>query len=31
MYMLYEEMQQTKTLFLYVNLDSNNLNIEYAG
>ena len=31
MYMLYEEMQQTKTLFLYVNIDSNNLNIEYAG
>ena len=31
MYMLYEEMQQTKTLFFYVNIDSNNLNIEYAG
>ena len=30
-YMLYEEMRQAKTIFMHVNIESNNLNFRYAG
>ena len=30
-YMLYEEMRQAKTIFMYVNIEGNNLNFRYAG